>query len=291
MVVMTPQKAEVLLTLIRIVVNSKSSTPNKRESMIHMQCKPTKTLKVWEACQDTKKTTELTLARRPLQMDQFTQVNALMARNMVVVCRCGLIALATKVCGKMIRLTVWVHSCMLTEMSMRVCGSMIRHMAMELINTQTAQLTSVTGSKISSMVEELRHGQMAPDTMETIRMGRKTVRVFLLLQMEVSILAPSSKTRSQAKESMSGLMVRPTRECGKRTKCMVEAFSNGKMANSTRVISKTTSVKVTACSLGEMVVSMMDNGKMASSTDVEYLSRTRAQEESVFGKMDATLNG
>ena len=44
-------------------------------------------------------------------------------------------------------------------------------------------------------------------------------------------------------------------------------------------------------SLGEMVVSMTDNGVMESNTDVGYLLRMRVLKELEFGKMVATLNG
>ena len=63
------------------------------------------------------------------------------------------------------------------------------------------------------------------------------------------------------------------------------------MENSTRVISKMISVKDMACSLGETVASTMDNGKTASNTDAEYLSRMKVQGEWASGRMAAMLNG
>ena len=109
--------------------------------------------------------------------------------------------------------------------------------------------------------------------------------------MEVSTQVPSSKMRSQVMENTFGPTVRPTKVCGKRTKCMVEVYSCGRMVSSTREISKMTSVKAMACSPGEMVVSMMDNGKTASNTDAEYLSRMKVPGEWASGRMAATLNG
>ena len=109
--------------------------------------------------------------------------------------------------------------------------------------------------------------------------------------MEASTLGLSSKTKSQAAESMSGPMAKPMKACGRKTKCTVEVSSNGKTASNTKETSKMISVKVMVCSPGEMAVSMTGNGKTASNMDVEYLSRMKAPEESESGRVDATLNG
>ena len=116
-------------------------------------------------------------------------------------------------------------------------------------------------------------------------------KVYSHLLMEAFTLVLSSKTKSQAVESMSGPMAKPMKACGRKTKCMVEVFSNGKTANNTKETSKMISVKVTVCSPGEMAVSMTDNGKTASNMEKEYLSRMKAPEELESGKVGATSNG
>ena len=94
----------------------------------------------------------------------------------VVVCRSGLMAVATKAIGKTTKLMVEVRYSMRTETCTQENGNTTKLTATENMSTQMAQFMWATGTKIKSTEEAHSSIKMETDTMATGSMDSLKVK-------------------------------------------------------------------------------------------------------------------
>ena len=109
--------------------------------------------------------------------------------------------------------------------------------------------------------------------------------------MAAHTMVPSRIMIFKGLESILGLTKRHMKAIGCKIKCTAKVFSNGMMVNSTRANSSTTSAKDAESSHGRTVASMMENGKMVSSTGEGHLSMLKSRKRQASGKKERMFNG
>lgn len=126
--------------------------------------------------------------------------------------------LATKECGVLIKPTAKENLYTLMVMSMKESGKMIELTVEEPTSMPMEPITMVIGLRISSMVMELNHGPTVQSTKGSTRMAKKMVKANSHLLMVVTTKVNSDKMKFQALVNISGLMEKPMKESGRRTK-------------------------------------------------------------------------
>jgi len=137
--------------------------------------------------------------------------------------------------------------------------------------------SSVSGLMTNRMVMGMRYGLMVMFTKVLIRMVKRMVKVYLILETIMSMKASSRITIFMDGVSISGLMVKSIRESGVLIKCMVKGSLFGMMARCMKESMSIIRGMVLANSSGLVVNSILDIGRMVNSMVVEYIliARTR----------------
>lgn len=209
--------------------------------------------------------------KRSLTMRRNILVSGLLAQKLGrdAELKSGLMAVSTKVTGKMVRQQERVGSFTLTVMSTTATGRRIKLMALVFILIWMELRTRVIGAKISSTATVLKHGQMA-----------------------LHMMAHTNLEKSTEKENSLGLMVAHIKEILMTTTSKVTAFTTGVIRESMSANGKTIKWKALESSIGQMVVRTMEHtsttkkrvmasfaGPMAVSTKVPGLTVNRTAME------------
>lgn len=121
--------------------------------------------------------------------------------------------------GKTTKLMVMGNWCMPMEMFMRDSGKMIRHMARDITSMLMGLHILVTGKMINNMELEQKHGPMELGMRVPILKEKSMVMESYNLQMDPFMRENFNLMKYLAKANMFGLIRRPLKVNGKRTKC------------------------------------------------------------------------
>jgi len=214
-----------------------------------------------------------------------TWVNGVTGRNTVRGNRGGLIAQCIRESGRLTWPTV--KESLSTQMAIltKETGLTIRQMEMVPTFMRTTQNMWANGSTTCNTDRERNPGLMVQDMLAAIMKVKNTDKDSCSLGMEVIIRVNLSRMIFMAKESISGLIKKSTKEAGSTTKCPAKENIGGQMGATLKVIIKMIKNTVSESSSGPMVASTRENGSLVSNTEKATIQIKTAKKEKVFGSV------
>ena len=110
-------------------------------------------------------------------MGRSTRASGVAITSMGTGFRSGPTAQGMKECGQIVRPAEKESFGTLTEIFLKESGTTTKRMGSAFTNTRTEQVTQVIGKMICSMVRAKSFGSTGASISETIKWGKKTVRV------------------------------------------------------------------------------------------------------------------
>lgn len=147
-----------------------------------------------------------------------------------------------------------------------------------------------SGKMTSKKGTASKNGKTAPIIKVITKLAKNKAKGHSSGGMTVPTLVNSNKITSMEKEYIYGKMEGCSMGNGITTKCTGRAYSLGQMVGNTKAPTKMIRSMGLGSLLLEMAAFMKENGKMGSSTGVEFTGRKRFQGKG-YGRMESELDG